>query len=225
VMKARVLIRAGDTAGASSVLGQLVEEQPADVESALLLLSVQGPELSPEASRGRLWKLFNLVPADTLAFDALCASLIAARDWEGMKIAVAQHEQAGGRTDAPGLMLRGFAAAMSGDREGAIAAFRQADLAARDGTARADLALVMMQKGSTRAARGELESAADEVRAAAPPQGKDALLSRIETLGAAALMLEGSAEGAASALARARALDPGNLRAALLTQKLEAGFQ
>ena len=60
VMKARVLIRAGDSAGASGVLGELVAERPSDVESALLLLSVQGPGLSPEASARRLWKLFDL---------------------------------------------------------------------------------------------------------------------------------------------------------------------
>jgi tetratricopeptide (TPR) repeat protein len=225
VMKARVLVREGDLTGSSGVLGELVAEQPSDVESALLLLSVQGPQLSPEASRGRLWKLFDLVAADTLAFDTLCAALIAARDWEGMRIAVAQHELAGGQTDARGLMLKGFAAAMSGDREGAIGAFRQADLAARDGTARFDLALVMIQKGSTRAARDELEAAADEVRATAAPQTGNALLSRIEMLRAAALMLEGSNEGAVSALSRAQSLDPGNLRAALLAQKLEAGYQ
>jgi len=225
VMKARVLIRAGDSAGASDVLGELVTERPSDVESALLLLSVQGPGLSPEASRGRLWKLFDLVPADALAFDALSTALIAARDWEGMKIALTQHEGAGGQTDARGLVLKGFAAAMSADRDGAIAAFRRADLEARDGTARFDLALVMIQKGSTRPARDELEAAADEVRATAPPQTRNALLSRIETLRAAALMLEGSTEGAAGALARARSLDPGNLRAALLAQKLEAGYQ
>jgi peptidoglycan hydrolase-like protein with peptidoglycan-binding domain len=122
-------------------------------------------------------------------------------------------------------MLKGFAAAMSADPDGASAAFRQADLLSRDGTARFDLALVMIQKGATRAARDELEAAADEVRATAPPQTRNALLSRIETLRAAALMLEGSAEGAATALARARSLDPGNLRAALLARKLEAGYQ
>ena len=225
VMKARVLIRAGDSAAASAVLGELVAERPSDVESALLLLSVQGPALSPEASRGRLWKLFQLVPSDPLAFDTLCAALIAARDWEGVRIAVRQHGEAGGQSDARGLTLTGFAEAMSGNRDGAIAAFRQADLLARDGTARFDLALVMIQKGATRAARDELEAAADEVRARAPPETRNTLLSRIETLRAAALMLEGSAEGAASALARARSLDPGNLRAALLAQKLEAGYQ
>lgn len=225
VMKARVLIRAGQAADARQVLGELVAERPSDVESALLLLTVEGPGLSPEASRGRLWKLFGRVPSDPTVFDTLCAALASSRDWEGMKIAAKQNAEAGGQPGARALTFMGFAAAMSGDRDGAIAAFRQADLAARDGTARFDLALVMILKGSTRAARTELDAAADEVRERAAPRSAGRLLSGIETLRAASLMLDGDAEGAGSALARARSLDPSNLRAALLARKLAAGNQ
>jgi Flp pilus assembly protein TadD len=225
LMKARVLIRAGQTAAAGQLLDELVAERPSDVESALLLLTLQGPELSPEASRGRLWKLFGLVPSDPTVFDTLCAALVSSRDWEGMKIAVKQHAEAGGQPDSRALTFMGFAAAMSGDRDGAIAAFRQADLAQKDGTARANLALVMIQKGSMRAARSELDAAADEVRETAPPHDTGRLLSRIETLRAASLMLDGNSEGAGSALGRARSLDPSNLRAALLARKLAAGNQ
>ena len=53
----------------------------------------------------------------------------------------------------------------------------------------------MIQKGSTRAARDELEAAAEEVRARAAPQTRNVLLSRIETLRATALMLDGQHRG------------------------------
>jgi len=225
LMKARVLIRAGDSTGAEAVLQGLVADRPSDVESALLLLSVQGPALSPEAGRGRLWKIFGQAPQDPLVFDSLCTVLAAARDWEGIKIAVKQHALAGGQPDAHALTLMGLAAAMTGDSEGAISAFRQADQAQRDGISRTDLALAMIQKGATRAARSELDAAEDEVRQASTSGATASLLSRIETIRAASFMLEGNAAGAASAIARARSLDPANLKAALMAQKLAAANQ
>ncbi|HTZ52401.1 MAG TPA: hypothetical protein VMF68_12115 [Spirochaetia bacterium] len=225
LMKARMLVRAGEPGSAEDVLQRLVSDRPSDVESALLLLSVQGPRLSPEAGRGRLWKIFGQAPEDRLAFDSLCSALASARDWDGLEIAARQHALAGGEPDSRALTLMGFAAAMTGKPEAAISAFRRADQADRDGVARADLALVMIQKGSTSAARAELDAAEDEVRQKAPAAAAGARLSRIETLRAAAFMLDGNVEGASSALARARALDPANLKAALMARKLAGGNQ
>jgi len=225
LMKARTLVRAGAPGSAEDVLEKLVSDRPSDVESALLLLSVQGPRLSPEAGRGRLWKIFGQAPEDPLAFDTLCSTLAAARDWDGMRIAVRQHALAGGQPDARALTFMGLAAAMTGERDDAISAFRRADQAERDGLARADLALVMIQKGSTSAARSEMDAAADEIRAKWPLREAAALLSRVETMRAASFMLDGNVQGASSAVSRARALDPSNLKAALMASKLAAGNQ
>jgi tetratricopeptide (TPR) repeat protein len=227
IFQARVDVAAGDIGGAQAVLTALLAERPSDGEAGLLLLALQGPEMSPEASRARLWKLFDLVPSDPAVFDALAATLIAARDWDGMRIALRQFEASGGQLDARHLLFQGLAAAMSGDDRSALAALRRSDLLAKDGTARFDIALVMLRGGAPRDALVELEAAAAEVQASAGPGdvGSKAALSRIETLRGAARLLDGDTSGAGTALARARALDPGNLRAGLLMRKLEAGGQ
>jgi tetratricopeptide (TPR) repeat protein len=232
-MQARLDIQTGDAHAAESLLTGLLEDRPSDGEAALLLLSVQGPGMSPEASRARLWRLFDLVPGDTAVFDALASSLVAARDWEGMRIAVHQYQGSGGQPDARILLLQGFAAAMTGEDTGAIGAFRQASLLARDGIARFNIALVMLRRGAARAALAELDGAAEEAQER--PPGKPAAdsgnltaaqtLSRIETLRGAARLLDGDIPGSGSALTRALALDPHNLRAGLLLRKLEAGGQ
>ncbi|MGO9309272.1 MAG: hypothetical protein ACLQDL_09650, partial [Spirochaetia bacterium] len=98
---------------------------------------------------------------------------------------------------------------------------RQSSLMARDGTARFDLALLILRRGDARAALAELDGAAEEVdRHPSAP-----LMSRIETLRGAARLMDGDAPGAGTALGRALALDPHNLRAGLLLKKLEAGGQ
>jgi tetratricopeptide (TPR) repeat protein len=225
LMQARVDVRTGDVRAAESLLTGLLAERPSDGEAALLLLALQGPEMSPEASRARLWKLFDLVPSDHAVFDALASSLIAARDWEGMQIALRQYQGSGGQADARLLLFQGFAAAMSGDDAGASSAFRRSALLARDGIARFDLALVMLRRGAARGALSELDGAAEEVQERTLPADRPALLSRIETLRGAALLLDADVPGAGSALSRALALDPHNLRAGLLLRKLEAGGQ
>jgi Flp pilus assembly protein TadD len=226
-MQARLDVRTGYLHDAESLLTGLLADRPSDSEAALLLLALQGPEMSPEASRARLWKLFDLVPSDLAVFDALASSLIAARDWEGMQIAVRQYQESGGQPDARLLLFQGFAAAMSGDDAGATTAFRRSALLARDGIARFNLALVMLRRGAARAALAELDGAAEEVREhplpGNPPSA--AIMSRLETLRGAARLLDGDLPGAGSALSRALSLDPHNLRAGLLLRKLEAGGQ
>jgi predicted Zn-dependent protease len=227
LMQARLDVRTGYLHDAESLLTGLLADRPSDSEAALLLLALQGPEMSPEASRARLWKLFDLVPSDLAVFDALASSLIAARDWEGMQIAVRQYQESGGQPDARLLLFQGFAAAMSGDDAGATTAFRRSALLARDGIARFNLALVMLRRGAARAALAELDGAAEEVREhplpGNPPSA--AIMSRLETLRGAARLLDGDLPGAGSALSRALSLDPHNLRAGLLLRKLEAGGQ
>ena len=225
LMKARVLARSGDVEGAAEILSGLLSARPTDSEAALLLLFLRLSALSPEAVRARLWTLFEAAPMDPVVFDRLASALAAARDWGGMRLAVEERQAAGGAPDAHSLVLQGFAAAMSGDDEGALSAFRQADLKARDGTAGFDAALVLLRRGTPQAARDELESASAEIRATAEAAERARLLSRVETVRGAALILEGDSEGAAAALSRARQLDPYNLRASLLLRKLEAGGQ
>jgi thioredoxin-like negative regulator of GroEL len=224
-MKARVDILAGDHRAAESILGEVLADRPSDSEAALLLLGLQSAEMSPEAVRARLWNLFNLAPSDPSVFDTLASSLIAAQDWEGMQIAMKQHQASGGQPDARALLLQGLAAAMQADDALATAAFRRSALLAKDGMARFNLALVLLRRGAARAALAELDGAAEEVQETAPPGGRARLLSRVETMRGAARLLDGDIPGAGSALSRARALDPRNLRAGLLLRKLEAGGQ
>jgi len=225
LLKARVLARSGNTGEATEILESLLAAHRSDTEAALLLLSLQGPALSPEALRGRLWGLFEIAPTDPAVFDRLSSTLVAARDWQGLRLAVEERQAAGGLPDARSLVVQGLAAALSGDDEEALAALRQSDRQARDGTARFDAALVLLRQGAARAARDELESASAEIRATAGGAERARLLSRVETLRGTALMLDGDAEGASTALSRARQLDPNNLRASLLLHKLEAGGQ
>jgi hypothetical protein len=220
VMKARLEIRTGDVPAAEAL---------------------QGPGLSPEASRARLWKLFDLMPSGPKVLDALVSSLIAARDWDGLLIAFRQYQVSGGPLDARLLLLQGFAAAMNGDDTGATAAFRRSEALARDGSGRFNIALLMLRRGASRAALAELDGAGEDLQArnANPPSAMQPsppsamqpsppsamLMSRIETLRGAARLLDGDAAGAGAALSRALALDPHNLRAGLLLRKLEAGGQ
>jgi tetratricopeptide (TPR) repeat protein len=227
LLQARIDASTGNIQAAEVLLTGLLAERPSDGEAGLLLLGLEGPTMSPEASRARLWKLFDLVPSDPAVFDALAATLIAARDWEGMRIALRQYEASGGQLNARHLLFQGLAAAMSGDDAAALAAFRRSDLLAKDGTARFDIALVMLRRGASHDALAELDAAAAEVQASAAPgdpRTKTAL-SRIETLRGAAHLLDGDTPGAGSALSRALSLDSHNLRAGLLMRKLEAGGQ
>ena len=57
------------------------------------------------------------------------------------------------------------------------------------------------------------------------PAQRGAVLSRIEMVGGSVRMLDGDTTGARSALLRSLAWDTGNLRAALMLRKLEAGGQ
>ena len=225
LMKARVEILAGSPQAAEMVLGDILADRPDDTEAALLLLGLRSPTMSPEELRASLWRLFNAAPADPPVFAMLASSLVAAQDWEGMQIAMKQHQASGGQPDAQVLMFQGLAAAMQGDDAGATAAFRRSAVLAKNGLARFNIALLLVRRGAARAALAELDSAAAEVEETASPGQREQLLSRVETLRGAARLLDGDVTGAGSALARARALDPHNLRAGLLLRKLEAGGQ
>lgn len=225
LMKARVELLAGNQPAAESILADVLADRPSDGEAALLLLGIQSASTSPEALRASLWKIFDLAPSDPPVFDTLASSLIAAQDWEGMQIAMKQHVASGGQPDAQALLFQGCAEAMRGDDPGATAAFRRSALMAKDGVGRFNIALVLLRGGAARDALVELDGAAEEVQKTAVPVERGRLMSRIETLRGAARLLDGDVSGAGSALARARVLDPHNLRAGLLLRKLEAGGQ
>lgn len=225
LMEARVDIAAGSQGEAEAILEGILKDNPSDSEAGLLLLGLRSSTLSPESWRANLWKLFDLAPSDRPVFDTLASSLIAAQDWEGMRIAMKQHMDAGGQPDAQSLIFTGMAAAMRGDDAAATAAFRRAALLEKNGVARFDIALLLLRRGEAPAALAELDGAAGEVEETAPAADRSALLSRIETLRGAARLLDGDVTGAGAALVRARTLDPHNLRAGLLLRKLEAGGQ
>jgi tetratricopeptide (TPR) repeat protein len=225
IARASIAARAGREEEAIKILTGLLDGQPGDSEAALLLLDLQASTLSPEQNRARLWKLFNRVPAETAPFQLLCGALIGARDWEGASIAIQQHGEAIGAEDADLLLLRGMIAAMRGDSAGAEADFRRAASEQKDGRARYDLALLLVQKGNARSALQELSLAEDEHARSGSPEGGDAVLSRIAMLGGTARLLDGDEAGARTAFARALTLDPHNLRASLLLRKLEARMQ
>ena len=223
--RARIDARSARPAPAMEILSRLVEEHPADGEPSLLLLDLQSPGSSPEQHRARLWKLFNRIPADKAVFLSLATALVSAHDWDGASIAVRQHEEAGGRADSQTLLLEGMIDAMRGDDTGAEEVLRRSASTTRDGVARYDLALVLIRRGKTHAALDELAVAAQEQSQAGDPAQRGAVLSRIEMVGGSVRMLDGDTTGARSALLRSLAWDPGNLRAALMLRKLEAGGQ
>jgi tetratricopeptide (TPR) repeat protein len=224
IRKARLLVRTGKPDAADRVLSALLERDPADSEAALLQLDIEAGGLSPEQYRARLWKLFNRSPADPSVFDALSEAAIGAMDWEGAAIALEQHEQAVGEADARLLVLRGVISAMRGDPTAAEAAFREAASAAPDGRARYDLALLMTQKGSTRAALQELRLAEEEYRGAHHVP-ENAVLARMALAEGVTRLKDGDETGARAAFQRALERDPSNLRAALMLRKLEAGIR
>jgi thioredoxin-like negative regulator of GroEL len=114
---------------------------------------------------------------------------------------------------------------MRGDDTGAEGAFGRSAAMTRDGVARYDLALVLIRRGKTHAALEELAVAAEEHSQAGDPARRGEVLSRIEMVGGSVRMLDGDTAGARAALVRSLALAPGNLRAALMLRKLEAGGQ
>ncbi len=223
--QARLEARLGETAAAISILSKLAAEKPEDGEVALLLLDQQAPGLSPEEYRARLWKAFDRVPSDNAIFSALSTALIASHDWEGAGIAVDQHAAAGGAAGQQLLLAEGMIAAMRGNDAVSSDAFRRAAAIARDGIARYDLALVLLRRGSGKAAIAELATAADEYERRGNPAERSDVLSRIQMLTGSARLLDGDESGARDALLRSLALNPRNLHAALLLRKLEADRQ
>jgi Flp pilus assembly protein TadD len=222
---ARLAMRGGGTAEAIAKLAKRAAEQPQDAEAVLLLLDLEAPSLSPEEYRARLWKLFNRVPADASVFGALASILMAARDWEGASISLEQHRAAAGALDERFLLVQGTIAAMRGEDAAAQEAFTRAASRTRDGSARYDLALLMLRKGNARAALAQLEAAASEFEHNGAAGLRDSFLSRVATQSGWARMLDGDSRGARIALGKALELEPGNLRAALLLRKLEAERQ
>ena len=220
--QARLEARLGETDAAIAILSKLAAENPEDGEAALLLLDQQAPGLSPEEYRARLWKAFDRVPSDNAIFSALSTALIASHDWKGAEIAVEQHAAAGGAAGQQVLLAEGMIAAMRGDDAVASDAFRRAAAAAGDGIARYDLALVLLRRGSGKAAIEELGIAADEYERRGNPAERTEVLSRIQMLTGSARLLDGDESGARDAFLRSLALDPRNLHAALLLRKLEA---
>ena len=204
LMQARVDIAAGSSEDAESVLGGILKDNPADSEAGLLLLGLRSAALSPESWRASLWKLFDLAPSDRAVFDTLASSLIAAQDWDGMRIAMKQRMDSGGEPDAQALIFMGLAAAMQGDDAAATTAFRRSAQLEKNGIARFDIALILLRRGAAREALAELDGAAAEVEETASAADRAGLLSRVETLRGAARLLDGDITGAGSALVRAR---------------------
>ena len=223
--QAQAARRSGDPGSAMKILSGLVSDRPDDGEAALSLLEIQAPGMSPEQYRARLWKLFNLIPADAATFAALSALLIGGHDWEGAAAALTQHETAGGTADAGLFLMRGMIAAMRGDDAAAEEAFRRADAISRDGTARYNLALVLLRRGNARAAIAEVRRAMDEFEGRGPVEQRARVLSLMEMIAGSARLLDGDETGARAAFVRSLALDARNLRAGLLLRKLEAGGQ
>jgi len=223
--QARLDSRLGETDAAISILSKLASENPEDGEVALFLLDQQAPGLSPEEYRARLWKAFDRVPSDNAIFSALSTALIASHDWEGAEIAVDQHAAAGGSAGQQLLLAEGMIAAMRGNDAAASDAFRRAAAVAGDGIARYDLALVLLRRGSGKAAMAELGTAADEYERRGNPGERSEVLSRIQMLTGSARLLDGDESGARDAFLRSLALNPRNLHAALLLRKLEADRQ
>jgi tetratricopeptide (TPR) repeat protein len=165
------------------------------------------------------------MPADGAIFTALSSALIGSHDWEGASTAVRQHIGAGGSAGQELLLAEGMVDAMRGNDAAASDAFRHAAAIAGDGIARYDLALVLLHRGNVKAAIAEVDSAAEEYERRGKPAERAAVLSRMQMLIGSARLLDGDESGAREALLRSRALNPQNLRAALLLRKLEAGRQ
>lgn len=223
--QARLAIRAGDTPAARSILAALAQDNPADGEASLLLLSLEAPGLTPEAYRARLWKLFDRVPSDVSVFNALSTALVAAHDWEGAGIAIGQRLASRGEPDKDLLLVIGMVAAMQGNDAQAMEAFGKSADMARDGKARYDLALILLRKGEVRAAASALDTAMEECQRNGDPADQAHVLSRMETLRGTAFLMDGDAQSARAAFVRAVQRDARNLRAGLLLRKLDAGGQ
>ena len=223
--QAQVARSSGDMASAVKILSGLVADRPDDGEAALSLLDIQAPAMSPEHYSARLWKLFNLIPADAATFTALSALLVGSHDWEGAAAALTQHEAAGGMADDRVFLVRGMIAAMRGDDAAAEEAFRRADAISRDGTARYNIALVVLRRGNARAAIAEVRRAMDEFELRGRGDERARVLSLMEMLTGSARLLDGDTTGARAAFVRSLALDAQNLRAGLLLRKLEAAGQ
>ncbi len=213
----------GNLPVAVSLLDRLLESRPDDSAAALFRLRLRAPQLSPEAYRAELWKIFTRTPADRNAFMTLEASLIAAHDWDGALLALRQHGEASGGTSAEAQLIFGVVEAMEGSNGAALAALRSAADAAKDGASRYDLAVVLMRQGRTVDAIDELATAAQEALSRAPDDARTRLLARIAVLSGMALRASGDLAGARAAFLRARELDPHDLRASLELRKLEAG--
>ncbi len=225
LQQAQLESRLGNVDDAISILSKLAAENPEDGEVALFLLDLQAPGLSPEGYRARLWKAFDRVPSDKAIFAALSSALIASHDWDGAGIAIQQHAAAGGAPGQQLMLAEGMVAAMRGDDDAASDAFRRAAAIAGDGIARYNLSLVLLRRGSGKAAIAELGIAADEYARRGNPAERFDVLSRIEMLTGSARLLDGDEDGAREAFLRSLDLNPRNLRAALLLRKLEAGRQ
>jgi tetratricopeptide (TPR) repeat protein len=219
---ARIEAETGDTGSAVAMLTGLLRTDPTSVDASLLLLSLQAPQLSPEAYRARMWKLFNTHPSDPSVLRDLVTALVAVQDWDGVSLAFRQNEVAGGAPDAGELLVQGMAAAMRGDADGAIRLFNRAAAGSRDGIARFDAALVMLREGRAAAALAALDAAAEENAHSGPAGAGDAFLARVEEARAEANMILNNLPAARTALEKASRLDPASLRVTLLMKKLEA---
>jgi len=213
----------GNIGEAVALLDRLISARPDDSAAALLRLSIRAPQLSPEAYRAELWKLFNRIPSDRAAFMTLLSSLVAAHDWEGAVLAISQNGSAAGADDAERLLLKGVVDAMRGSPSAAVGTLKRAADRARNGAARYDLAVVLLDQGNTASALAELDAASVEARSRQAGDSQARLVARIETLRGTAFLRSGDVGAARTAFRRALSADPHDLRAALELRKLEAG--
>lgn len=213
----------GNVPAAISLLDRLLESRPEDSAAALFRLHLRAPQLSPEAYRAELWRIFTRTPADQAAFMTLVTSLVATHDWDGAMLALRQHDEASGGSSSDTQLVFGVVEAMEGSWGASLAALRGAADAAKDGASRYDLAVVLMKQGKAADAIAELTAAGSEALSQASGDARTRLLARIAVLSGTALRASGDLAGARAAFLHARELDPHDLRAALELRKLEAG--
>jgi hypothetical protein len=220
---ARAAAAAGDGTAAEAVLAALLARRPGSLKAELMALAFRAPRLSPEAYRGRIWRIFDAHPGDEAAALALLEALASVRDWAGVAEAARGYETASGeRTQPQVLLYRGLAAAMTGDLPLAEELLSRVAGPLR-GMAGYDTALVLLAQGKAAEARALLPSVSDTLAAGKSGTERGTLLALVQARAAQASVMAGDRDGGRRAAARALALDPANSVARLLARKLEAG--
>ncbi|HTP60271.1 MAG TPA: tetratricopeptide repeat protein [Spirochaetia bacterium] len=222
LLSARLDALRGNPDAAIALLNGLVSERPKDAEAALFLLGLRTPSLTAQAYRVELWRLFDRVASDRTVFLTLAAALMASHDWEGVAIAIHQHELAAGTQDLDTLSYRGAVETMQGKEAQAAREFQQAVALDASGKARYNLAVLSLHQGQAQEALGNLAVAAEQAASAAEGTPDALFAARIQTLRGLCLKKTGDLAAARSAFLKARALDPRDLEAGFEIRKLEA---